>query len=96
MLSANNIWLPLIYLYGVGGLIFIASMVLILATGACNLRRASDRTWFAILIFGFVWYVAIHTSWYLAAIYIDPMPDAPIHVDSMPDAPPAEIMNGGR
>ena len=72
MFSTDNIWLPYIYLYGVGFIIFVIGLWIILHYRACNLSRQSDRFWFGILIFGFVWYAGIHLIWYLAAIYVLP------------------------
>lgn len=69
-----RIWWPLLYQYGVGGLIFVIGLVIILRSGACRLERVQDRRWFAVLLGGFAWYLAIHVSWYLAALYVLPAP----------------------
>lgn len=65
-------WYPYLYQYGVGLLIFLIGLWLILHYKACDLRRASDRFWFGVLIFGFIWYAGIHFLWYMAAIYWNP------------------------
>lgn len=72
MFSTDNIWLPYLYQYGVGLIVFVLGLVLILRYKSCNLARPDDRFWFGVLIFGFVWYAGIHFLWYLAAIYILP------------------------
>lgn len=66
-LDFDRVWLPYLYLYGVGGLIFIAGLVLVLKSGAMNLKRASHRRWLGVLIFGFVWYMSLHLITTLAA-----------------------------
>ncbi len=77
MLSTDNIWLPYLYLYGVGAVIFVTGLTIILRSGACNLSRKADRFWFGVLLFGFAWYAGIHLIWYLAAIYVMPVADGP-------------------
>ncbi|RMF77520.1 MAG: hypothetical protein D6744_11255 [Planctomycetota bacterium] len=67
-----RIWWPYVYQYGVGLIIFLIGVTLILRYRACDLRRRSDRFWFGVLIFGFVWYAGIHFLWYMAALYIMP------------------------
>lgn len=72
MLSSDSIWLPYLYQYGLGAVIFVIGLVLALRSGATRLTRPEDRLWVAVLIGGFVWYAGIHLAWYLAAIYIMP------------------------
>jgi len=66
-LDFDRVWLPYLYLYGVGGLIFVAGLVLVLKSGAMNLKRANHRRWLGLLIFGFVWYMSLHLITTLAA-----------------------------
>ena len=68
MLDLSRIWLPFIYLYGVGGIIFILGMVLVLRSRSLNLKRRYHRIWLFILFLGFAWYVVIHSTVSLAAL----------------------------
>lgn len=53
-------WAPYLYQYLLGGLVFAIGLWVIRASGACNFDRPRDRTWFRVLIFGYVWYAAMH------------------------------------
>jgi len=68
MLDFSRTWLPFIYLYGVGGIIFILGMVLVLRSRSLNLKRRYHRIWLFILFLGFAWYVVIHSTVSLAAL----------------------------
>ena len=68
MLDFSRIWLPFIYLYGVGGIIFILGMVLVLRSRSLNLKRRYHRIWLFILFLGFAWYVVLHSTVSLAAL----------------------------
>ena len=67
-LPFDRVWLPYIYLYGVGGLCFFSGIVLVLKSGALDWKRRTHRRWLGVLIFGFFWYAAIHGLGTLAAI----------------------------
>lgn len=71
-MNVPDYWWPYLYQYGVGLVIFVTGMVMILRYKSCNLERESDRFWFGVLIFGFIWYAGIHFLWYMAALYIMP------------------------
>jgi hypothetical protein len=71
--SIPEYWWPYLYQYGVGLVIFLTGLALILGYRSCVLSRRQDRFWFAVLIFGFIWYAGIHFLWYLAAIYVLPV-----------------------
>lgn len=68
-LSFERVWLPYLYLYGVGGLCFLAGIVLVVRSGSLDLKRARHRRWLGILAFGFLWYAALHGIGTLAAIH---------------------------
>ena len=68
MLDFTRTWLPFIYLYGVGGIIFILGMNLVLKSGSLDLKRRLHRIWLFILFLGFSWYVVIHSTVSLAAL----------------------------
>lgn len=59
-LGFSRIWLPFIYLYGVGGLIFFAGLGIVLKSQALDLKLAVHRKWLKILIFGFFYYMFLH------------------------------------
>jgi len=61
-------WLPVIYLYGAGGIIFLAGMVIIVKAKTIKLERKIHKRWFYVLIFGFVYYLGIHVFLTYAAL----------------------------
>lgn len=63
-----RIWLPYLYLYGVGGFFFVLGMVLILRHRALNLDVRRDRKWLAVLVVGFIWYAFMHLAVTLGAL----------------------------
>ena len=56
-------WIPFLYVYGVGGIVFVASLVGGYVAGAIDLRRPSDRRTLAALIGGLLLFASIHASW---------------------------------
>ncbi len=64
----SHSWLPYIYLYGLGGLLFIAGIFITIRSGSLNPEKISHWRWFWTLIFGFVWYMSLHASLILAAL----------------------------
>lgn len=69
MLGSVSIWAPLVYQYSIGGLLFLVSLVVVVRSRACDLRRTSDRFWLVVLLAGMAAYFAAHLSVYLLAIY---------------------------
>ncbi len=70
MLPFSQVWLPFIYLYGVGGIFFAISMFLIRKSKSINLNLKRDRYWYRVLYFGFFYFVALHLILILAALYL--------------------------
>jgi len=68
MLDFSRIWLPYLYLYGVGGGIFLVGMFIILRSRSLKLERIRHREWYHILIFGLVYYMGIHGLFTFAAL----------------------------
>ena len=68
MLDFSRIWLPYLYLYGVGGSIFLIGMFIILRSRSLKLERIRHREWYHILIFGLVYYMGIHGLFTFAAL----------------------------
>lgn len=63
-----RVWLPYLYLYGAGGLLFFGGLWMVLRSEAFDKRRASDRRWLRILIGGFILYMALHGAGILVAL----------------------------
>jgi hypothetical protein len=69
MPSISHTWLPLLYLYGFGGLFFFSGMIIIKKSNAIDLSKKRHRFWYKVLIFGFFYFVAFHALTTLAALY---------------------------
>ncbi len=69
MTSFFNTWLPYIYLYGVGGVFFVAGMWITVKSGALDLKKKRHRFWFKVLIAGYFYFMAMHALWIVAALY---------------------------
>lgn len=63
-------WLPYIYLYGVGGLLFGIGLVVIRKSGALNLELKRHRYWYKVMVFGFFYFMILHAVLTLAALYL--------------------------
>ncbi|MFQ6604950.1 MAG: hypothetical protein ACE5D8_05270 [Fidelibacterota bacterium] len=73
MLPFEHSWLPFIYLYGLGGILFLLGIYITSRAGALDMKRPKHRIWMAILFFGYIWYFSIHGLLNLAAMdYIKP------------------------
>ncbi len=68
MLPFEHTWLPFIYLYSLGGLLFLIGIWIIFRAKSIDLRRSHHRRWLFILIFGYIWYFSIHALLNLAAL----------------------------
>ncbi len=66
----SHAWLPYIYLYGVGGLLFGSGLIITIKSGSLDLKRPGHKNWFVVLIFGFIWFMVMHALWNLAALEI--------------------------
>ena len=66
----SHTWLPYIYLYGVGGLLFLIGVVVTVKSGSLDLKRKSHKTWFTVLFFGLIWFMVMHALWNMAALEI--------------------------
>ncbi len=62
-------WLTYLYQFGVGGLFFLGGLILIVRTGACNLKIRADRTWFGALIIGFLALATVYAIWIYASVH---------------------------
>lgn len=61
-------WLQYIWQFGIGGLVFLASLFLIVKSGACDLSVHEERKWFIYLIVGFCGLALVYFLWTLAGI----------------------------
>ncbi len=66
----SHAWLPYIYLYGVGGLLFGSGLLITIKSGSLDLKRPRHKNWLVVLIFGFIWFMVMHALWNLAALEI--------------------------
>ncbi len=66
----SHAWLPYIYLYGAGGLLFGSGLLITIKSGSLDLKRPGHKNWFLILIFGFIWFMVMHAVWNLAAMEV--------------------------
>jgi hypothetical protein len=64
----SHSWLPFMYQYGLGGLLFIAGIIITIRSGSLNLNKTSHWRWFWTLMFGLAWYMCIHASLNLAGL----------------------------
>ncbi len=68
MIDFSRAWLPYIYLYGVGGSIFLIGMYIVLKSKSLKMERIRHRNWFHILVFGILYYMGIHSLVTFAAL----------------------------
>ena len=68
MVDFQRAWLPYMYLYIVGGGIFLIGMYIILKSNSLNKERVRHRHWLHVLIFGLIYYMGIHSLFTFAAI----------------------------
>lgn len=69
MLTFFDTWLPYIYLYAVGGLFFLVGMIIVRKSGAIDLNNKKHRFWYRVMIFGFIYFAAMHALLNIAALY---------------------------
>ena len=68
-LDFNRVWLPYIYLYGCGAIIFTASLIAVIKAGGMNLKVKNHRVWLFISALGFFWYMFMHGFLTIVAIH---------------------------
>lgn len=66
----THTWLPYIYLYGVGGLLFLVGVIVVVKSGSLDLKKSYHRTWLTVLFFGLIWFMVMHALWNMAALEI--------------------------
>ncbi len=89
-------WLTYLYQFGVGGFFFAAGLVLIIKTGACNLKIRADRIWFSALVAGYLFLASLYAVWIYASVHtpsvaeggglstsVSPLRAIPVLIDSL-------------
>jgi hypothetical protein len=56
----TNEVLSFVYLYAVGGVLFLGSLLLLVRRGALNLKSSEGRGWVTVLVLGYGAYMAFH------------------------------------
>ena len=59
----TNTWICWLYHYGVGGLLFVASIVLALRAKALRLEHVPDRRLLIAVVAGVMGFMAVHAAW---------------------------------
>jgi len=63
-----RVWLPFIYLYGVGGIVFTVGLILILRTKALRPSYDRHRKWLWVLFYGFFFWAGLHATFIFLAL----------------------------
>ncbi|MDG2397827.1 MAG: hypothetical protein P8M59_00775 [Candidatus Marinimicrobia bacterium] len=69
-MNFTHTWLPFIYLYGLGGILFVFGIIITIKSGSFDLSRKAHKKWMWVLLFGFVWYLMMHALMTWAALDI--------------------------
>jgi hypothetical protein len=59
-LPFERVWLPYLYLYGIGSIIFFGGLWMVLKSQGYDHKRPADRKWIGVLVFGFFFYASLH------------------------------------
>jgi len=69
MPSFTHTWLPFIYLYVFGGLFFALGLYIVQKSKSLNSHKKEHRKWLKVLLFGYFYFMLIHTIMIIAALY---------------------------
>ncbi|MBX3414911.1 MAG: hypothetical protein KF708_19660 [Pirellulales bacterium] len=58
-----DIWLPFFYHYGVGGAVFVLSLIVLIAAGALRPAEREDRRLLVAMVGGLALFIAGHALW---------------------------------
>ena len=61
-------WLPFLYLYGVGGIVFTLGMILILKTKALRLNFKRHKIWLWLLLYGVIFWSSLHATFIILVL----------------------------
>lgn len=56
-------WIAWLYHYGIGGFVFVTSVIILISTGALRLDRSRDRGLLVALVVGLLAFAALHGAW---------------------------------
>ncbi len=59
-MTADTSWLPYVYVYSIGGLLYLAGMMIALRSGAMNLSTRRGRVILLLLVGGMLFFLAFH------------------------------------
>ena len=62
--------IPVVYQYGIGGIVFVLGLVLATRAGTLDLKTRQGKCWFAVLVGGFVLYLCVHIFFQFIAPHI--------------------------
>ncbi len=70
MVGIDGNWAAFLYQYLLGFLVFGIGLLVIRISGACDFSRSGDRTWYNVLIFGYLAYATLHgvLTWLTVAV----------------------------
>jgi len=63
-------FIPVIYQYGIGGIVFVLGLVLATRAGTLDLKTRRGKRWFGVLVGGFVLYLCVHMFFQFVAPHI--------------------------
>ncbi len=61
---------PVVYQFGVGGILFVVGLVLAIRARTLDLKTSSGKRWLVLLIGGFVLYLCLHVFFQFIAPHI--------------------------
>ena len=67
-MTFSQTWLPFLYLYGVGGISFLFGLFIILKSNALRTNYQKHKKWLWVLLYGYLFYAAIHAMFIILAI----------------------------
>ena len=67
-MTFSQTWLPFLYLYGVGGIAFLFGLFIILKSKALRINYQKHKAWLWVLLYGYLFYAAIHAIFIFLAI----------------------------
>lgn len=69
-LGQSDPWTAYLYQYLLGGMVFGVGLLVIRTSGACDFDRPREKMWFKVLLFGYLWYAALHAvvTWLATAV----------------------------
>ncbi len=66
--SFKRVWAPYLYLYGIGGIVFLFGVFMIRKYKAVDQESRKERWYFKLLFIGYAWFMAMHLFFNMIAI----------------------------